>query len=38
MVDLLMRDHYLVQDEGGRYRFRFPFIQRFWQFKRGLLS
>ena len=30
------RDHYLKRDEDGRYRFRFPLIQRWWKINRGL--
>lgn len=33
---LVQRDHYLTQDEDGRYRFRFSIIQRHWQYYRGL--
>ncbi len=33
---LLQRDHYLVQERGGEFRFRFPLIQRSWRLQRGL--
>ncbi|MDQ2688213.1 MAG: ATP-binding protein [Armatimonadota bacterium] len=32
----LQRDHYLVQDSDGTYRFRFPLIRRSWRLQRGL--
>lgn len=32
----LQSDHYIVQDAGGAYRFRYPLIQRWWRFHRGL--
>ncbi len=33
---LLQRDHYVVQERNGTYRFRFPLIQRSWRLQRGL--
>jgi hypothetical protein len=35
-LTLLRRDHYVVQEPAGGYRFRFPLIQRFWRLHRGL--
>ncbi len=32
----LQSDHYIVQDAGGAYGFRYPLIQRWWRFHRGL--
>jgi hypothetical protein len=32
----LRRDHYIAQDANGKYRFRFPLIQRSWRLQRGL--
>ena len=32
----VQRDHYIQQEEDGRYRFRFPIIQRHWVLYRGL--
>ena len=34
---LLQRDHYVIQQPDGTYRFRFPLIQRSWRLQRGLL-
>lgn len=36
VLTLLQRDHYLVQERNGAYRFRFPLIQRSWRLQRGL--
>lgn len=36
IMTLLQRDHYIVQQGGGKYRFRFPLIQRSWRLQRGL--
>jgi hypothetical protein len=36
VLTLLQRDHYLVQEREGAYRFRFPLIQRSWRLQRGL--
>lgn len=36
LLTLLRRDHYLTQDEDGRFRFRFPLIRRWWRLRRGL--
>lgn len=32
---LLQRDHYLIQETDGNYRFYFPLIQRYWRLQRG---
>jgi hypothetical protein len=32
----LRRDHYVVQDNIGKFGFRFPLIQRSWRLQRGL--
>ncbi|MBI5366843.1 MAG: hypothetical protein HZA54_07380 [Planctomycetes bacterium] len=38
LLGLLQRDHYLRMEAGtGRYRYRFPLIQRWWRLHRGLL-
>lgn len=36
LLDTIQRDHYVVQDADGRYRFRFPLIRRHWRLHRGL--
>ena len=36
VLKLLQRDHYLVMEQDGAYRFRFPLIQRSWRLQRGL--
>ncbi len=36
MLTLLQRDHYVIQQTDGTYRFRFPLIQRWWRLHRGL--
>jgi hypothetical protein len=36
VLTLLQRDHYLVQQPDGKYRFCFPLIQRSWRLQRGL--
>jgi hypothetical protein len=36
LLSLMERDHYLKRDTGGRYRFRFPLIRRWWRINRGL--
>lgn len=38
VLTLLQRDHYLVQERSGAYRFRFPLIQRSWRLQRGLTA
>jgi len=38
MLVLLQSDHYIFQQTDGAYRFRFPLIQRWWRFHRGLSS
>ena len=36
LLSLMERDHYLMRDPDGRYRFRFPLIRRWWKMNRGL--
>jgi hypothetical protein len=36
VVTLLRRDHYVVQQQEGSYRFKFSLIQRYWRMSRGL--
>lgn len=36
LVTALARDHYIVQEAGGGYRFRYPIIARSWRYQRGL--
>ena len=36
ILTLLQRDHYILQQMDGKYRFRFPLIQRWWRLYRGL--
>jgi hypothetical protein len=36
LLKLLQRDHYLVQQQDGCYRFKFGLIQRYWQLSRGV--
>jgi hypothetical protein len=36
VLDLLGRDNYIVLQTDGKYRFRFPLIQRCWRLHRGL--
>lgn len=36
ILTLLQRDHYVVQQTDGLFRFRFPLIQRCWRLHRGL--
>ena len=38
VLNLLQRDHYVIQQKDGRYRFRFPLIQRWWKLHRGLAA
>ena len=38
VLTLLQRDHYLIQQTNGMFRFRFPLIQRSWRLQRGLES
>ncbi len=35
-VTLLQRDHYVIREPGGAYRFRLPLLRRFWLLLRGL--
>ena len=37
MLTLLHRDHYVVLQSDGTYRFRFPLIRRWWRLDRGML-
>lgn len=37
VLSLLRRDHYVVQQPDGRFRFHFPLIQRSWRLQRGLV-
>jgi len=32
----LVKDHYLLRDEQGRYRFCFSLVQRWWLLAEGL--
>jgi len=36
LLKSLAMDHYLTRDEDGRYRFRFPLIQKWWILAEGL--
>ena len=36
LLNSLAKDHYLVRDEAGRYRFRFPLVQKWWCLAQGL--
>lgn len=36
ILQLLRRDHYVVQQPDGAYRFKFGLIQRYWRLSRGL--
>lgn len=36
VLRLLGSDHYVVEETDGTYRFRFPLIQRWWRYERGL--
>ncbi len=36
LLKSLAQDHYLVRDSRGRYRFRFPLVQRWWRLAQGL--
>ncbi len=36
LLKLMQRDHYLAQDAGGRFGFRFPLIRRWWRLDLGL--
>jgi len=38
VLDLLLGDHYLVQESGGDYRFQFPIVHRWWRLHRGIGS
>ncbi len=36
LLKSLARDHYLTRDDAGRYRFRFPLVQKWWRLAQGL--
>lgn len=36
VLTLLQRDHYIVQQTDGTFRFQFPLIKRWWQLHRGV--
>ncbi|HEX8282558.1 MAG TPA: hypothetical protein VF588_04350 [Pyrinomonadaceae bacterium] len=36
VLTLLEKDHYIVRERDGRYRFQFPLVRRFWRLNRGL--
>ena len=36
LLSLMERDHYLIREPDGQYRFRFPLICRWWKINRGL--
>lgn len=36
ILNLMERDHYLIRDAAGAYRFRFPLIRRWWKLNRSL--
>ena len=38
MLTLLQRDHYVIQQTDGTYRFRFSLIQHWWRLNRGQVS
>ena len=38
VLTLLQRDHYIIQQRDGTYRFRFPLIRRYWRLHRGLAA
>lgn len=38
VLTLLQRDHYVVLQTDGAFRFRFPLIKRWWQLHRGVRS
>jgi AAA domain-containing protein len=38
LLNSLAKDHYLTRDEAGKYRFRFPLVQKWWCLAQGLLS
>ncbi len=38
VLTLLQRDHYVIQQRDGTYRFRFPLIGRYWRLHRGLAA
>ena len=35
VLTMLQRDHYVMQENDGRYRFVFPLIRRWWALQRG---
>ncbi len=36
VLTLLQRDHYIIQNTDGAYRFSFPLVKRWWRLNRGL--
>ena len=36
LLDSLAKDHYLIRDASGKYRFCFPLVQRWWVLAEGL--
>lgn len=38
VLTLLQRDYYIIQESKGKFRFRYPLIQRYWQLSRGLTA
>ncbi|HWW77859.1 MAG TPA: hypothetical protein VNZ44_20815 [Pyrinomonadaceae bacterium] len=36
VLTLLERDHYIIRERDGRFRFQFPLVRRFWRLNRGL--
>ena len=36
LVDLLVDDHYLVREPGGKLRWKYPSLARLWRIRRGL--
>jgi len=36
LLRLIEQDHYLARDAGGRLRFKFPLLQRWWKLARSL--
>jgi len=37
VLTLLEKDHYVIRERDGRFRFQFPLIRRFWRLDRGLV-
>ncbi|MFB2920102.1 MULTISPECIES: hypothetical protein [Aerosakkonema] len=38
VITLLQRDYYIVQENSGKFIFRYPLIKRYWQLTRGLTA